>query len=174
MLVDIALGFISDQCTVLDLCAGSGCVGLSVAHHCPNAQVHLLELSDEALPYLRQNAEKYPNAHVHQADIFNAEFLVQTADLILTNPPYIPTQEIATLSEEVRREPSMALDGGKDGLDFYRAIADTWLPKLPPGGMLAAECGEGQAEAVAGLFSPLQTEIMHDFNHIPRIVIARA
>jgi len=158
--------------SVVDLCAGTGCVGLSIAHHCPNAQVHLLELSEHALPYLHKNASRYPNAHIHHADIFNCALRIANCELILTNPPYIPTEELPRLSREVRQEPALALDGGPDGLAFYRAIADIWLPRLSPGGMLAAECGEGQAAQIAAMFAPYQTEIHKDFNGIERIVSA--
>ena len=177
MLVELAL---NAQCamrnaefTVVDLCAGSGCVGLSIAHHRPDAQVHLIELSDEAMPYLRKNAAKYPNAHIHQADIFNYELRITNYEFILANPPYIPTAELPGLAREVRQEPSMALDGGADGLDFYRGIARHWLPRLRPGGVLAVECGEGQAPAIARLFGG-STEILRDFNGIERVVAANA
>jgi len=197
LLVELALDFLHDcrgglQATrlinIFDLCAGSGCVGLSIAHHCPSAQVHLLEISPEALPYLRENAKNYPNAHVHEADIFNAKCFMLNAQLILANPPYIKSAEIPQLSREVRHEPRLALDGGADGLDFYRALATSWLPTLTPGGMLAAECGDGQAEDVAEIFAKppaseggsdsaesrgvYKTEIHRDFNGIERIVVA--
>jgi len=198
LLVDLALAFLREppyRCgdipskgetgapLVLDLCAGSGCVGLSVARHCPGVQVHLIELSEEAMPYLRQNAKPYPNASVHQWDITHsapsghgscAAFSIQYCDLILTNPPYVRTDDIPALSEEVRREPSMALDGGADGLRFYRVLAERWLPRLRPGGMLAAECGEGQAEAIAAMFAGYKVEILKDFRGIPRVVAAGA
>jgi len=180
MLVELAIVFLNDcgrqvaAPTVIDLCAGTGCVGLSIAHHCPGTQVHLIELSGQAMPYLQQNAVKYPNAHVCHADIFHGQFSALSPQLILANPPYIPTGEIPQLSREVRQEPKLALDGGADGLDFYRGIARTWLPRLCEGGMLAAECGEGQAERVAGLWGAYKTEILFDFNGIQRIVVARA
>ena len=184
MLVDIALEF-NAQCTdahcamhraqlnVVDLCAGSGCVGLSVAHHCPNARVYLIELSGEAMPYLRENAGAYPNAEVIQADVRNCELCIVNCALILANPPYLELDEIAQLSREVRLEPRMALDGGADGLDFYRVLAERWLPRLVPGGLLACECGEGQAREIAAMFAPYPTEILKDFNGIERVVTAR-
>ena len=176
LLVDLALEFLKekDNPVVLDLCAGSGCIGISVAHHCPQAQAHLLELSDEAMPYLRQNAASYQNTHVHQDDIQRSAYSKQHCDLLLSNPPYVRTGDIETLSVEVRREPPMALDGGADGLRFYRILAERWLPKLHPGGMLAVECGEGQAGAVAGMFAGYEVEIQKDFRGTPRIVTARA
>ena len=180
MLVEVALDFLrvipggkNATPTVLEPCAGSGCVGLSVAHHCPNAHVYLVELSKEALPYLRENARSYPNAEVIEADVLNSAFSIQHSALILANPPYVRTDELAALSEEVRCEPRMALDGGADGLRFYRALAEKWLPRLDPGGLLACECGEGQAGDIAAMFAPYATSILKDFNGIERVVIAK-
>jgi len=171
MLVELALRN-AKNAKIIDLCAGSGCVGLSIAHHCPNAQVHLIELSSQAMLYLRQNAARYPNAHVYHEDIFNSAFSIQHSALIVANPPYVPSEEIAELSREVQQEPALALDGGEDGLDFYRGIAKHWLPRLAPGGMLAMECGEGQADTIAAIFG-CETEILRDFNEIARVVIAK-
>jgi len=175
MLVELAIEHLQDfeAPTVLDLCAGTGCVGLSVAHHCPNAQIYLLELSGEALPYLTQNAANYPSANVIQGDMLHAQCSMLNAQLILSNPPYVPTKEISGLSKEVQQEPKMALDGGEDGLKFYRAIAEIWRPRLMPGGVLGMECGEGQADDIARLFAGDQIEILRDFNDIRRVVIVR-
>ena len=160
---------------VFDLCAGSGCIGLSVAHHCPNAQVYLLEHSDEAMLFLTQNAARYANAYVVQGDIFEPNGVISklSAHLILSNPPYIPTAEIVGLSVEVRNEPSLALDGGGDGLRFYRALAEIWRQRLAPNGLFAMECGEGQARDIAALFKENDghAEILRDFNQIERIVV---
>ncbi len=158
---------------VYDLCAGSGCVGLSVAHYCPQAQVKLLELSEEAMPYLRKNAAAYPNAEVVKADVLNFPTAGISCQVILANPPYVATEEIDSLSTEVRHEPRMALDGGADGLDFYRVLAEKWLPRLEKDGILACECGENQAMAVAALFAPCKTEILRDLQGIERVVIAK-
>jgi len=176
MLVELAIQYLQafEAPIVLDLCAGTGCVGLSVARHCPGAQVCLLELSEEAMPYLTRNAASYPNAKIIKANILdNSQFSILNSQLILSNPPYIPTREIAGLSKEVRQEPKMALDGGGDGLRFYRAIAEIWRPRLAPGGMLAMECGEGQADSVAALFPGDQVEILRDFSDIQRVILVR-
>ena len=175
LLVDIALQLTVDSCqlTVLDLCAGSGCVGLSIAHHRPNTKVYLVELSEDALPYLRKNAKAYPNAEVIKADVLNCPLSIVNCQLILANPPYVRTDELASLPPEVRREPRMALDGGADGLKFYRALKDKWLPLLAPGGLLACECGEGQAREIAAMFAPYETSVMKDFNGIERVVTAK-
>lgn len=141
---------------VLDLCAGSGCVGLGVASLCPVASVVAVELSERALVYLRQNIARYPQWDVQavQADVLaDAERFSGGYDAILSNPPYIPTAALAGLQREVQREPVMALDGAADGLRFYRAIAEQWVPKLKPGGLCAVEVGYDQAAAVTALFS---------------------
>jgi len=181
LLAEVALAQCTDahramhgaQCTIVDLCAGSGCVGLSIAHHCPNAKVYLVEVSDAALPYLRQNAKAYPNAEVIAADVLNCELCIVNCALLLANPPYVKSAELSELPPEVRREPRMALDGGADGLMFFRALAEKWLPKLAPGGLLACECGEGQAGEIAALFAPCETSIAKDFNGIDRVVTAK-
>ena len=182
MLVERALDFLKNcdaaEPVVFDLCAGTGCIGLSVAHHCPNAQVYLLERSNEAMPYLTQNAAKYSNAHVVQGDLFepdgtpNGVISTLSVHVILSNPPYIATGELAGLSIEVQNEPSLALDGGADGLRFYRVLAEIWQQRLMPGGMLAMECGEGQARDIAALFAKNagRAEILQDFNQIERVV----
>jgi release factor glutamine methyltransferase len=178
LLVEIAIhaecGMRNAEMTAVDLCAGSGCVGLSVAHHCPNARVYLVEVSGGALPYLRENAKAYPNAEVIAADILDCRLPIAHCQLILANPPYVKSPDIAGLSEEVRREPRMALDGGADGLKFYRALAEKWLPRLAPGGLLACECGEGQARDVAAMFAPhAAAGIEKDFHGVERVVVAR-
>ncbi len=177
MLVDFALNFLEDKTNpiVVDLCSGTGCIGLSVAQKCPSSKVFLVEKSDKAFAYLQKNLESFgcENVTAVKGDIFNGfeSFDIPKPDLILSNPPYIESSEIATLQAEVLLEPSMALDGGVDGLDFYRAINEKWLPFC--GGAVAFECGEGQAESIERLISSFccSTQVMTDFNGIERIVI---
>jgi release factor glutamine methyltransferase len=125
------------------------------------------------MPFLMKNAAAYPNAHIHQADLFAPPCALCPATCLLANPPYIPTGQLDGLQQEVRQEPALALDGGADGLRFYRALAALWLPNLAPGGMLAMECGEGQAEAIAKIFSENTLECIDDFNGIKRVVVVR-
>lgn len=145
--------------TALDLCAGSGAAGLGVCKLCAGAELTCVELSPEALPYLEKNIAAHPQYAVRavQGDVLSSEFAAQFVDggyqLIVSNPPYIATEEIASLEPEVQREPKLALDGGEDGLLFYRAICRLWLPKLCPGGVLAVEIGEEQGESVRRLFA---------------------
>lgn len=138
---------------VLDLCAGSGCIGLAVARHCPQATVVLADWSEDALRVCRQNIRRCGVSGQVSAARVNAleapPALLSGFDLILSNPPYIPTGDLAGLDVSVRDyEPRMALDGGADGLDFYRAIASGWSGALDRGGMLLFEIGYDQAPQV--------------------------
>lgn len=146
---------------VLDLCAGSGCLGLAVKSRCPAAQVTAVEKSAEALPWLQKNAAEalpgfdaaHPALNVQQGDVFqwNKGQAEGQFDLILANPPYLTAEEMRTLQPEVEFEPAMALDGGEDGLDFYRHIAEAYRPLTKPGGWLVMEFGWQQWEPVKAL-----------------------
>ena len=163
---------------VFDLCAGSGCVGLGVCRLYPGAQVTAVEVSEAAAAYLRRNIAAYPDYDVSivMGDVLtDLPMLQEKADLIISNPPYVPSGEIDGLMTEVRHEPRLALDGDADGLKFYRALATIWAPKLTAGGMLAVEVGDGQADDVAELFlraglSAVQTH--RDLAGIDRVVTA--
>ena len=163
---------------VLDLCAGSGCVGLAVAKFCPGSHVVLGELMEDALRVCRQNirrcgltAQVMPwqvNALDGPPPRFG-EF-----DCIVSNPPYIPDGDIAGLDVSVREfEPLTALKGGADGLDFYRAVSDKWRAALRPSGRLYFEVGIGQADDVLRImrtqgFGDIQ--VVPDTAGIPRVV----
>ena len=138
---------------VLDLCAGSGCVGLAVASNVPECRVVLADVSEGALKICKQNVRRCElNARVTcvQADAREKPAAaLWDFDVIACNPPYIPTGDLAGLDVDVRDyEPMLALDGGADGLDFYRAIAAHWGSALRLGGSLLFEVGIGQAPAV--------------------------
>ncbi len=140
----------------LDLCAGSGCVGLALANSCLNVRVILAEWSEDALRVCRQNIRRCAlSRQVSQARVNAMDpppRLFRDFDLILCNPPYIPTGDLDGLDRSVRDyEPRMALDGGPDGLAFYRAVADRWKAVLRPGGRMIFEVGAGQAEAVRAI-----------------------
>ena len=164
---------------VLDLCAGSGCVGLGVASLKPDATVTAVELSEEAWPYLVENIRRYPAYNVTpQRGNVLTDFgaFAGGYDAILSNPPYIPTADLPTLQREVQQEPKMALDGSADGLQFYRMIAEHWCGKLTENGFCAVEVGIGQAADVAALFAAAglaNTEILRDLGGVERVVIAR-
>ena len=134
---------------VLDLCAGSGCVGLAVADNCPQCHVVLADWSEQALRVCRKNIQRCGlsgRVSAARADALALPpALLRDFDLILCNPPYIPTGELAGLEPSVRDyEPRQALDGGEDGLSFYRAVSDRWKTALCPGGRMAFEVGWNQ------------------------------
>lgn len=163
---------------VLDLCAGSGCIAVTIAKHRPDARVDALEKYPAALFYLRKNIARHltGNVRVLERDLFAGPD-GGPYDLILSNPPYIPAGELSDLMPEVRAEPVTALDGGPDGLQFYRVIAGGWSRLLRPGGWLLAEVGMGQHEAVAGLFAEAGLcgiGLIKDIGGICRVVCGRA
>jgi release factor glutamine methyltransferase len=139
---------------VLDLCTGSGAIALALAKELPAAQVIATELSPEAAAIARTNVERNQlvgRVEVREGDLWGP-VATEKFDLIVSNPPYIPTAVIATLSAEVKREPVMALDGGADGLAFYDRICAAARDFLVPGGALVVEHGFDQAETVRARF----------------------
>lgn len=153
---------------VLDLCAGSGCVGLAVAANAPQCRAVLADVSEEALKICRQNIRRNDlNARVTcvQADARQApSSVLWDFDVIASNPPYIPTGDIDGLDSSVRDyEPHLALDGGDDGLDFYRDIAEKWRTALRLGGVLLFEVGIGQAADVEQILARCGYEDIETF-----------
>ena len=139
----------------LDLCAGTGAVGLSIAKEA-HAEVTEVELYDGAFNYLNENLARYPELPVTavKGDILDkafAETLPDGFDFIASNPPYIETSELPLLQREVQKEPKTALDGGADGLDFYRLLTAHYRDALRPGGWLVLEIGCAQAADVLAL-----------------------
>ena len=164
---------------VLDLCAGSGCLGLAIASQVKDARVVLGELSDGALRICRQNIRR--NGLTGRVTAMQLDALhpplqrLGEFDCIVSNPPYIPTGDLPGLDPSVRDyEPHMALDGGADGLDFYRAILRHWPVVLHPGSRLYFEVGIGQADDVLRLMRSVgfgDLEILPDPAGIPRVVL---
>lgn len=161
---------------VIDLCAGSGAISLALEKYA-NCKVTAVELSDKAFSYLTQNI-KLNNSAVNalNGDIFEChkDIADNSLDLIVSNPPYIKTADIASLQKEVQHEPAMALDGGESGLDFYRRIVPLWKSKLIAGGALAFELGEGQYDEVSRIladngFGGITESI--DFGGVQRAII---
>lgn len=142
---------------ILDLCSGSGIIAVTLAKLLPDAEITALELEDRAFGFLEKNIilNKADNVRALKGDIFRAFSCIEdkSFDAIISNPPYIKRGEISALQKEVGFEPVSALDGGEDGLDFYRCIAENWLSKLKNGGSITLEIGEEQAEDVTGLLS---------------------
>ena len=162
--------------TALDLCTGSGAIAVTLAYRCPKAEVTASDLSGNALGVAQKNAlANGVNVRFLQGDLWEP-LEGMKFDLILSNPPYIPSLECDTLQPEVMREPRMALDGGADGLDFYRRIAQGAQEHLNPGGMIAVELGIGEAEDVAEMFRRAglaDVEIRKDLYGVERMVGAR-
>lgn len=151
-----ALGLIAPlpRPAVVDLCAGSGIIGITIKKERSDAAVTAVEKSEAAFAYLERNCRKNDAPiRLFRADLGDCanEFADGSLDLIVSNPPYICSDEIASLQSEVQYEPRMALDGGKDGYDFYEEIVRLWSTKLKKGGRFAFEIGEGQFASVARL-----------------------
>lgn len=137
---------------VYDLCAGTGCLGLGIARHSPGALVTCVEKSPEAWQYLTANTEQ-TGVRTVQADVFTyyKTLPAEGADLIISNPPYLTGAEMRALMPETAQEPAMALDGGADGLDFYRLLTEKYRDAVRPGGWLVLEIGYAQGPAVLAL-----------------------
>jgi release factor glutamine methyltransferase len=188
----------SQPSTALDFGTGTGCIAIALAAKCPAAIIVAMDISPEALELAKQNAERNKVAdriEFVQANGFAAlDFIWEgrragdpnsgTAtrrpsqfDLIISNPPYIPSAEIATLQPEVRDfDPRAALDGGADGLDFYRRLAAEAKPFLKPDGKIMLEFGDGQADAIRKIFETekwVVEAVREDYSHRQRILIAR-
>ncbi len=173
--------FLGENPRILDLCTGTGCIGLAVASRVKDAKVTLADYSREALAVAKKNvtAQKLsgrvsclPVNAMKPATAFLGKF-----DMIVSNPPYITTQEMEELPVSVKDfEPELALHGGIDGLDFYRAISKNFKDALKPGGYLCYEFGMGQGDAVCAILEEngyIVLERSRDFNEIERAVIAQ-
>lgn len=163
---------------VFDLCAGSGCVGLTIAAERPDAHVWLFEKYDEAFHYLKRNIKKRGLTNVqavqHDITLGYDDKISETPDLIVSNPPYLRTDELGGLSTEVMHEPVTALDGGKDGVDFYRIIASRWLPNVNKHGGIILECDPSQTLEIADMLMPyaMRVKIVTDIFGLQRAVYA--
>jgi len=191
--------------TALDLGTGTGCIAIALAVKCPDAKITATDISAEALALAEENAVKNnaagriellqgdgfsalmsegrvtqapePNAVAVNGDSQSSSFRRMGFDLIISNPPYIPSADIAALEPEVRDyDPRCALDGGADGMDFYRLIASRAAAFLKPGGKIMLELGDGRAEAVRRIFENekwIVEAVKEDYSQRPRILIAR-
>jgi release factor glutamine methyltransferase len=165
--------------TALDFGTGSGCLAIALACKCPTAEVYAVDISPQALALARENAARHGLAeriHFLQGDGFAALPQGVRFDLIISNPPYIPSGEIATLQPEVRDyDPRGALDGGADGLDYSRRLAAESAPFLKPEGRLMVEFGDGQAERLREMFQEekwIVEAIADDYTRRPRFLVA--
>ena len=163
-LVDIAVEEAKklEKPVIYDLCSGSGCIGISIAKKIESSTVFCVEKSEKAFEYLKKNSKGVSNIYAVLGDIKDS-FDFPSADIIVSNPPYIRTDDIKTLDRELSFEPQMALDGGKDGLDFYRIIKDNYLSKLKSGGLFLFEIGNEQKDDIERLFNDfLKVEVLKD------------
>lgn len=143
----------TENIDVLDMCTGSGAIAVSIAKLCKNIKICALDISDEALEIAKKNAfENEANVEFFKSDMFENISKNSKFDLIVSNPPYIKETVISTLSKDVQNEPHIALSGGKDGLDFYRIIANNAYKYLKYQGKMLVEIGYDQAESVEELF----------------------
>ena len=176
-LVELAVEIAKAQTapTLLDIGTGSGVIALTLALEIPSATIHATDLSPDALALSAENAARHAltdRVTFHQADLLPpgaAKF-----DLIIANLPYIPADEIAALSPEVRQDPHTALDGGPDGLDLIRRLIDAAPDRLAPGGALLLEIGAGQTDAVNALLSARKfrdISVRPDYQNIPRLAV---
>jgi release factor glutamine methyltransferase len=161
---------------VVDLCAGSGAIGLSVAHEHPRAVVHLVEHSDEAFGWLARNAEGCGRAHLHHADLADTPAsLDASVDVVVSNPPYLPLDERDLVDPEVRDyDPPEALWAGEDGLAVVRRVVTHAVRLLRPGGRLVVEHSERQDVAVPAVFTGagfVEVQVHPDLTGRPRFSV---
>ncbi len=173
-LVEEAIRLLPPGGRFADLCTGSGCIAVSVLAHRPDVSALAVDLSKEALALAAENASR--NGVGDRISFLAADLLKenplgeQTFDLIVSNPPYIRSDILPTLDKEVLAEPSIALDGGPDGLVFYRALLGRFLKNIKPGGALLCEIGYDQGEALRAL---CPCEIQKDYAGLDRVMLLR-
>lgn len=137
---------------ILDLCAGTGCIGIALEKNLPDCEIYAVEISPQAIKYLKENAKiNNSNVKIFEGDCLDEDFVNSFGqfDLIVSNPPYLTAEDMKNLQKEVAFEPENALFGGDDGLDFYRGIVRLWKKKLKDNGMLAFEIGINQEDDVS-------------------------
>jgi release factor glutamine methyltransferase len=176
LLVEAALAALPEGGAALDLCTGSGCVGITLALERKGARVVATDLSEDALAVARENATAL-GAVVELAtgDLWSAVHAGARFDVVAANPPYVPTRELAALAPEVRREPCSALDGGEDGLAVIRRIVEGAPARLAPGGTLVVEMHESHEGVLPGLCLAagfVRAEARRDLAGLPRLTVA--
>lgn len=177
-LIDTAKKLVEKKSTVIDLCSGSGCIGVTLEKEL-DADVFALEKSEQAFEFLKKNIALNDSKVIPVlCDVLDETSLkdIPQAELVVSNPPYIKTDEIKTLSKEVCFEPEMALDGDKDGLKFYREITHLWKDKIKNGGYLVYEIGYTQAADVSEILSENGFEdvnVVCDICENPRVVYGK-
>ena len=180
ILVDTALKWAENKSglKILDLCTGSGCIALALKKNLPEAEISAVDTSESALAYARKNADYHQlPIQFYHADVLDRNFIknFQNFDMIVSNPPYLTSQEMQELQIEVRHEPAVALFGGsaEDGTYFYQKITNLWKDTLKSGGLLAYEIGWKQAEHVSILLNSnafRNIQIFQDLEQRDRVV----
>ncbi len=180
--VKAALGVLKDGDLFADICSGSGCIAKAIASEKPTVSGYALELSLKALPYTEKNLEDRKNVSVRRFDALDEDDYIELAsilerplDVVICNPPYIPTDDIQTLSPQVGFEPDTALDGGEDGLRYYRTVTALVPHILKKDGILIYEIGIGQCEDVSRILqeSGFSVAVLRDYSKIDRILLAK-
>lgn len=180
ILAKAAIGILKSGGSFVELCAGSGCVSMAIAENVEGVCGTAAELSLKALPYTEANLEKYPNIKVKRADVLDPDELVSLADewgdgfdLLVCNPPYIPTADIPNLSIQVQYEPETALDGGENGLKYYRYIIANADLIMKEKHRILFEVGIGQAPLVASMLRVMgyAVAVFKDYGGIERVVL---
>ncbi len=183
VLVDIAVSIIGDNhFSFADICAGSGCVSLAIAESCKNSYGYALELSRKAIEYAELNLKDTQNVSIRRFDALDDEDYLSLSgqisrklDIIVSNPPYIPNEDIHNLDQNLHYEPETALDGGYDGLRFYREIITNAPLILKDEGVILFEVGIGQAESVSELLenAGYSVAVFKDYGDIDRVVLGK-
>lgn len=175
LLVEKLLQVPGERLKVAELGAGSGNIGISVCLERPTWEWHAFEISPEALQYARTNARDLgvsPSYHLHEGDFFDGARALAPFDVVVSNPPYVPSADWPTLSKEVRHEPKLALDGGHEGTSVLSRLSMEAVSLLKPGGYFAAEIDSRQEEAARHLLqanSFADIEVFRDYSGLPRI-----
>ena len=163
---------------VIDLCSGSGCIAVTLSKRVDDVTAYAVELSQEALVYLKKNNDLHSaDVMILEGDVLSEQMpmLLPKADLIVCNPPYLTDEDMLNLQREVRFEPASSLYGGKDGLDFYRVISNSWKCRLKENGVILFEVGKGQSESVSCILTKngyTDVKIHKDLCGIDRVVEA--
>ncbi len=174
-LVEEAIRTLPQGALFADLCTGSGCIAISILAHRPDCRAIAVDISEKALSIAKENAKingVFERIEFVRADLFTDDPLLnKQVDAIVSNPPYIKTDIIPTLQKEVLCEPAIALDGGKDGLDFYRLIMKKYYPCIKTGGYLICEIGYDQGDILKELFG---FSVIKDYSGNDRVIILRS
>lgn len=175
--VEVALSFLKDkkEASIADLCAGSGCIGITLALEKPDSKVTLVEKYDEAIFYCEKNAKANEaiNASILKGDVLLGDGNEERFDIIVSNPPYIPESERELMSPETAFEPETALMAADEGMEFYKAITANYKNALKNGGMLLFEVGIGQSQRISEILTEngfYDIKITKDLNEIERAV----